>query len=196
MHPAGPDLYGQSAGGSIQIHSQVAVSFQAHTLSIAPRRPLRERIGLALVGRAGARLAAAAAVPIGRMTLIRLVKALPDPERLTPRVLGVDDFATRRAPVQHRADRLRDAPRRRRAAGRDSAPLTRWLVEHPGVEVICWDRAGAYAEGVCRGAPDAVQVEPYRDCATVPICLQVRAVTLTCSQTEEYGRIPVRFSYC
>ncbi|MCK9922637.1 hypothetical protein MXD61_12250 [Frankia sp. AgPm24] len=53
---------------------------------------LRE-IGLALAGRAGARLAVALGLEVGRDTLLLRVRALPDPEVTTIAVLGVNDFA-------------------------------------------------------------------------------------------------------
>jgi hypothetical protein len=51
-------------------------------------RGMLESIGLALAGRAGARLATALGLPATRSMLLRLIRALPDPEIRTVTVLG------------------------------------------------------------------------------------------------------------
>jgi hypothetical protein len=56
-------------------------------------RAMLEAIGLALAGRAGARSAEVLDLPASRSTLLRLVRALPEPSDELGRGAGVDDFA-------------------------------------------------------------------------------------------------------
>ena len=56
-------------------------------------------VGLALAGRAGARLGARLGLLTCRSTLLRMIRRLPDPQVGVVAVLGVDDFALRRGRV-------------------------------------------------------------------------------------------------
>ena len=117
-------------------------------------------VAAALAGRAGSRLARAVlAVEVSRHTLIRVLMALPGPAAGRVRVLGIDDFSLRKGrdyatllvnvETGEPVDVLPD---------REAGTARKWLEAHPEVEVICRDRAGAYAQAAADGAPQAVQV--------------------------------------
>ncbi|WCN05111.1 ISL3 family transposase [Streptomyces sp. M92] len=116
-------------------------------------------VGLALAGSAGARMARVFGVSVSRSTVLRLLTALPEPEAPSPREVGVDEYATRKGRVYGTV--LVDCETRRPVdllPDREASNLAEWLAKHPGIEVICRDRAPFFAEGATAGASQAIQV--------------------------------------
>lgn len=121
------------------------------------------RLGLALGGEAGARLATELGLVVSPDTLLRQLKQAAPSSGPAPRVLGVVDFAFRRG---HRYGTILVDLERGHPSGalwallpdRRAETLAQRLREHPGVEIISRDRSAAYEEGARDGAPSAKQV--------------------------------------
>jgi transposase len=116
-------------------------------------------IGYVLGGEAGARLPERLGVRTSPDTVLRKLKFGPFVSIQGARAVGVDDWPWRKgqrygtilvdmeshAPIDLLPERSADS-------------LAAWLQSHPGAEVISRDRAGLYADGATRGAPEAIQV--------------------------------------
>ncbi len=97
----------------------------------------------------------------GRPVLIALsVRRFRCPESSCPKVTFAEQawgvsarYRRRSVPLDAESGKALDL-----LPDREAATLQAWLKAHPGAEVICRDRAGAYADGAAAGAPCATQV--------------------------------------
>ncbi len=84
---------------------------------------------------------------------------LPPLQVAAPRIVGIDDFAFRKCVSYgtiivnletHKPISL--------LPGRAAEPVTEWLSQYPGIEIVSRDRSSAYRSGITAGAPSATQV--------------------------------------
>jgi transposase len=124
-----------------------------------------EQITMALGGSAGSRLAEQLGILASGSTLLRaLRKKACAVASVTPRVVGIDDWAWRKG--QRYGTIVCDLERSQvidLLPDRSADSTAEWLNAHPGIEVVSRDRASLYAEAADRAAPHAIQISDRWD---------------------------------
>jgi transposase len=110
-------------------------------------------------GNGGEKLCATMNIPVCSSTLIRALHKQPMPTQITPRVLGIDDWAYKKG--QRYRTALVDLEQRciiDLLPDRETATVENWLEAHPGIEIVSRDRFINFTSGVSHALPNAVQV--------------------------------------
>lgn len=122
-------------------------------------RSVIQAIGFAFNGKGGAKLAEQLGIHLSRPTFLRSLSLVLTPAVEHVRVVGLDDFAWKRGSrygtiiLDLETHTLIDV-----LSDREAESVKTWLEAHPEIELVSRDRAGAYADGVARGAPQAQQI--------------------------------------
>ncbi|GAB5426433.1 MAG: ISL3 family transposase [Crocinitomicaceae bacterium] len=117
------------------------------------------QMGLDVGAEASHRLLKYSQIGVSGDTILRILRRKQEHRVISPRIIGVDDWAFKRGKTygtiivdleQHRViDLLPD---------RTSETLAQWLRQYPQIEIVTRDRSTDYAVGIRQGAPQAIQV--------------------------------------
>lgn len=117
------------------------------------------RVAHALGGRPGARLGQSMQVPLSAKTLTRRLLEKTGEPSVSPRVIGIDEWAYGRE--QRYGTLIVDLERRRLCdllPDRNATSTAEWLRRHPTITIGARDRSGLYAEALANGAAPIRQV--------------------------------------
>lgn len=123
------------------------------------QREALEWIAFSLGGEAGARFARELGLLVSPDTLLNRIRSAFRADAEDVRVVGVDDFGFRKGNVSGTI--LVDLERHRIVdlfEGHSAESMTRWLRQHPDLEVVSRDRSPVCREAINTGAPRARQV--------------------------------------
>lgn len=114
---------------------------------------------MVLGGQAGTRLGEELGFSGSRDTILRLIRTTILPQQVSPKKVGIDDWAWKRG---HRygtlvCDLERGIPIDL-LPDRTVETVAAWLQKHPCIELISRDGSSEYAVAALKGAPQAIQV--------------------------------------